>query len=214
MIFFLLALHRHTHQVFKGIHRHEFTTLLILILYYRTCEMCIYVCASTRYQVFINIRHTHYPCYKIMYRDIIEALLLWSQAINTIHLNTYHGTWYIWCSVHSNAVLSSRLDNVSLIVVFLFLLPSDNVQHDLQHGSLITFPKEENLGNKKGHPCTKSLVSFYMRLPFEKTTNLDIFVCSLSRAVNRQRAVLCRVLMCLCSARAAIYAHQTRGTRA
>ena len=34
--------------------------------------------------------------------------------------------------------------------ILLFLLPStDNVQHDLQHGSLITFPKEENLGNKK-----------------------------------------------------------------
>ena len=31
--------------------------------------------------------------------------------------------------------------------VLLFLLTSDNVQHDLQHGSLITFPKEENLAN-------------------------------------------------------------------
>ena len=31
----------------------------------------------------------------------------------------------------------------------LFLLPSDNVQHDLQHGSLITFPKEESLRNKR-----------------------------------------------------------------
>ena len=33
--------------------------------------------------------------------------------------------------------------------LLLFLLPSDNVQHDLQHGLLITFPKEENLGNKR-----------------------------------------------------------------
>ena len=32
----------------------------------------------------------------------------------------------------------------------LFLSPSDNVQHDLQQQwSLITFPKEENLGNKR-----------------------------------------------------------------
>ena len=36
-----------------------------------------------------------------------------------------------------------------IILLLLFLLPSDNVQHDLQHGSLITFPKEENLGNKR-----------------------------------------------------------------
>ena len=33
--------------------------------------------------------------------------------------------------------------------MLLSLLPSDNVQHDLQHGLLITFPKEENLGNKR-----------------------------------------------------------------
>ena len=37
-----------------------------------------------------------------------------------------------------------------LLVLLLRGLPSDNqcVQHDLQHGSLIIFPKEENLGNK------------------------------------------------------------------
>ena len=34
-------------------------------------------------------------------------------------------------------------------LLLLFLLPSDNVQHDLQHGPLITFPKEEKLGNKR-----------------------------------------------------------------
>ena len=39
-------------------------------------------------------------------------------------------------------------------LLLLFLLPSDNVQHDLQHGSLITFPKEENLGNKKKFYCS------------------------------------------------------------
>ena len=33
--------------------------------------------------------------------------------------------------------------------LILFLFPSDNVQHDLQHRSLITSPKEENLGNKR-----------------------------------------------------------------
>ena len=31
---------------------------------------------------------------------------------------------------------------------YMFCHLSDNVQHDLQHGSLITFPKE-NLGNKR-----------------------------------------------------------------
>ena len=31
-----------------------------------------------------------------------------------------------------------------ILLVLLFLLPSDNVQHDLQQGSLITFPREEN----------------------------------------------------------------------
>ena len=36
-----------------------------------------------------------------------------------------------------------------LISILLFLLPSDNVQHDIQHSSLITFPKEENLGSKR-----------------------------------------------------------------
>ena len=36
--------------------------------------------------------------------------------------------------------------------VFFFLLPSDYVQHDLQHGSFITFPKKENLRNKKRKP--------------------------------------------------------------
>ena len=30
-----------------------------------------------------------------------------------------------------------------------FLLPSDNMRHDLQNGSLIAFPKEENLVNKR-----------------------------------------------------------------
>ena len=34
-------------------------------------------------------------------------------------------------------------------ILLLFLLPTDNVQLDLQHGSLITFPKDENLGNKR-----------------------------------------------------------------
>ena len=33
--------------------------------------------------------------------------------------------------------------------VFLPLLPSDSVQHDLQHRSLIPTPREENLGNKR-----------------------------------------------------------------
>ena len=37
----------------------------------------------------------------------------------------------------------------SVVPLLLFLLPSDNVQYDLQHGSLITFPKEENLRNKR-----------------------------------------------------------------
>ena len=41
-----------------------------------------------------------------------------------------------------------RPDRTRLILL-LFLLPSDDVQHDLQHGSLTTFPKEENLGNKR-----------------------------------------------------------------
>ena len=36
-----------------------------------------------------------------------------------------------------------------LLILWLFLLPSDNVQHDLQHGPLITFPKEEHLRNKR-----------------------------------------------------------------
>ena len=39
-----------------------------------------------------------------------------------------------------------------MALLFYYYSPchlSDNVQHDLQHGSLITFPKEENLGNKK-----------------------------------------------------------------
>ena len=42
--------------------------------------------------------------------------------------------------------------------LLLFILVSDNVQHDLQHWSLITFPKwkEENLGNKRKTPCTTS----------------------------------------------------------
>ena len=46
-------------------------------------------------------------------------------------------------AVHQNGrfITATRLS--------LFLLPSDNVQHDLQHGSLINFPKEENLGNKR-----------------------------------------------------------------
>ena len=56
----------------------------------------------------------------------------------------------------------------------LLLLPSNNVQHDLQHSSPITFPKEENLGNKKGHPhapslppfCGNTIVAFSQPTPF------------------------------------------------
>ena len=51
------------------------------------------------------------------------------------------------------------LQHGSLITfLLLFILPSDNVQHDLQHGSLKTFPKEENLGNKRKpmHYCCRS----------------------------------------------------------
>ena len=47
-------------------------------------------------------------------------------------------------------------------LLILFFLPSDNVQYDLQHRSLITFPKEENLGNKR-----KPLHQVY--LPFVPT---------------------------------------------
>ena len=32
---------------------------------------------------------------------------------------------------------------------YCFILPSDNVQHDLQHWPLTTFPKEETLGNRR-----------------------------------------------------------------
>ena len=38
---------------------------------------------------------------------------------------------------------------IGVSIILVFLLPSDNVQHDHQPGSLITFPKEENLGNKR-----------------------------------------------------------------
>ena len=59
---------------------------------------------------------------------------------------------------------------ILLLLLLLFLLPSDNAQHDLQHWSPITFPKEET-SETKGNPRTKStsllcqlsacLLSFY-----------------------------------------------------
>ena len=49
----------------------------------------------------------------------------------------------------STAVDSEWLSMKTFLDVVLFLLPSDNVQHDLQQGSLIAFPKEENPGNKR-----------------------------------------------------------------
>ena len=36
-----------------------------------------------------------------------------------------------------------------IAIIISLLLPSDNVQHHLQDGSLSTFPKEENLGNNR-----------------------------------------------------------------
>ena len=61
------------------------------------------------------------------------------QCCCTADLDVYH-------SIHEYILLICVCWRVLLL---LFLLPSDNVQHDLQHGSLITFPKEENLGNKR-----------------------------------------------------------------
>ena len=46
-------------------------------------------------------------------------------------------------------VRQARCPSFRPLSLLLFLLPSDNVQHDLQHGSLITFPKKENLGNRR-----------------------------------------------------------------
>ena len=46
-------------------------------------------------------------------------------------------------------VIIITIITIIMLAILLFLLPSDNVQHDLQHRSLLTFPKEENLGNKK-----------------------------------------------------------------
>ena len=40
--------------------------------------------------------------------------------------------------------LLQELILVRASIILLFPLPSDNVQHDLQHGSLITFPKLSN----------------------------------------------------------------------
>ena len=48
-----------------------------------------------------------------------------------------------------DTVQQAFIDIPMLKLSLFLLLPSDNVQHDLQHGSLITFPKEENLGNKR-----------------------------------------------------------------
>ena len=49
---------------------------------------------------------------------------------------------------------------VYILYILLFLLPSDNGQHDLQHGSLITFPKERRKPRKQKETHAPSLPPF------------------------------------------------------
>ena len=51
--------------------------------------------------------------------------------------------------------------------LLLFPLPSHNVQHDLQHWSLITFLKEEKTSETKGNPCAKSTSPFCANIPID-----------------------------------------------
>ena len=67
------------------------------------------------------------------------------------------------------------------LLILLFLLPSDNVRQDLQHGSLlpITFPKEENLGKQK-ETDARSLPPFLLTQTKKKIggcygRNVDVF---------------------------------------
>ena len=58
--------------------------------------------------------------------------------------------WNGWPTIFSRPTFNNS--NTYYLVLW-FPLPSDNdVQHDLEHWSLITFPKKENLGNKKRKP--------------------------------------------------------------
>ena len=63
------------------------------------------------------------------------------------------GTRYTIKQIPCTADCTAALSGTSypyLLLLLLFILRSDNdVQHELQHWSLLTFPKEENLGNKR-----------------------------------------------------------------
>ena len=61
----------------------------------------------------------------------------------------------VWCYPGRGTPSAPRTGRTPPVLL-LFLLPSDNVQHDLQHGSLITFPKKKKTSETKGNPCTKS----------------------------------------------------------
>ena len=87
---------------------------------------------STRYQQGIHKVSTRYGVTKLRHRD---TTLLRSSKQNRRNSMQCHA------------------------IILLFLLPSDNVQHDLQHRSLITFLKQENLGNKR-KPIAPSLPPF------------------------------------------------------
>ena len=55
--------------------------------------------------------------------------------------------WTILLSLSLSLLLLS-LSLLLLLLLLLFLMPSDNVQHDLQHWSLVTCPREENLAKQ------------------------------------------------------------------
>ena len=70
------------------------------------------------------------------------------RSLATAYMYQVHNTPLNSCTLRLQYTGTSSAPLPS-ICLLLFLLPSDNVQHDLQRGSLITFPKEENLGNNR-----------------------------------------------------------------
>ena len=73
---------------------------------------------------------------------LLAYIKMWAEKIIFINL---HGVYDTYIIVYGQM----RHCGYTCNTLLLFLLPSDNIQHDLQHGSLINPPKEQNLGNKR-----------------------------------------------------------------